>query len=691
MDIEIAERGRMDQSGSSLLRLIQNNDLPTLDLFVRESIQNSLDAADKDSPRDYVSVEFLCGEFESKKLCEKLDGITDALYSKYSNKEYSYVAVRDSETVGLTGPMEAEEIEENQSHGNLQKLIYEISNPQDMEGAGGSWGLGKTVYFRVGMGLVIYYSRIKIGHNKYESRMAATLVEDERGKNPMIPKRGKKPRRGIAWWGERKTPNHTVPITKEREINSILNIFDIPQYTDQETGTTIIIPYIDLDGLMDQNQEQYINSNGKPMIPYWSNYLDEYLKIAVQRWYAPRLNNPEYIYGKYLKANVNGKKLTRASIEPVFNAIRELYSASFESEGIERGEEFSEEISVENINIRNALADNSTAGVISFAKIKRDSLRMGPPSNKYSPEIYLNLRQNDGTQNRPIICFARKPGMIVSYEDDGKWVGNILPTEPDSYIIGVFRLNTENRISSNPPISLEEYVRKSEMADHRSWNDHGEIKGYSEKPIDKIQGWISKKISEKFNENDQTGSVGVESGMGRYFAQILLPQQGFGKASTVRPSKNSPSEEKHLKVKDKRLSIDISKISYTEDGMSVPVILELNENVSNTGFHLEIQVESGTVSCGDWESRLGMKMPFEIVSIIDVNGVLSGDGKESLLLDDDNSVKNTDIATIKFRTTASGKNYGVGIEMKRGNVSKIELIMNMIVYTKNVRPQFVSD
>ena len=53
MKIEIAEPGRMTQSGSSLLKLIQNNKTPILDLLVRESIQNSLDAQ-KDKLRKYA-------------------------------------------------------------------------------------------------------------------------------------------------------------------------------------------------------------------------------------------------------------------------------------------------------------------------------------------------------------------------------------------------------------------------------------------------------------------------------------------------------------------------------------------------------------------------------------------------------------------------------------------------------------
>ena len=59
MEIEIAEHGRMTESGSSLLRLIQNNNIPLLDLLVRESVQNSLDAA-KEKAKS-VNVEFVTG------------------------------------------------------------------------------------------------------------------------------------------------------------------------------------------------------------------------------------------------------------------------------------------------------------------------------------------------------------------------------------------------------------------------------------------------------------------------------------------------------------------------------------------------------------------------------------------------------------------------------------------------------
>ena len=104
MKIEIAEPGRMTQSGSSLLKLIQNNNMPILDLLVRESIQNSLDAKNDTDP--YVTVDFFTGEFNKISLNKELEGITETLNRKYWKDTYKFIAVRDSNTVGLTGKLQ---------------------------------------------------------------------------------------------------------------------------------------------------------------------------------------------------------------------------------------------------------------------------------------------------------------------------------------------------------------------------------------------------------------------------------------------------------------------------------------------------------------------------------------------------------------------------------------------------------
>ena len=115
MKIEIAEPGRMTQSGSSLLKLIQNHKTPVLDLLVRESIQNSLDAHKPDARS--VTVEYLTGKFSSRKLGKELDGITEALARRFPSDICQYLAVCDSDTVGLTGEMDVQNVRNN-NYGN---------------------------------------------------------------------------------------------------------------------------------------------------------------------------------------------------------------------------------------------------------------------------------------------------------------------------------------------------------------------------------------------------------------------------------------------------------------------------------------------------------------------------------------------------------------------------------------------
>lgn len=194
MQIEIAKHERMSESGSSLLRLIQNTSTSRLDLLIRESLQNSLDAADGES--NYVGVNFKVGEFDATTLNSFFEGIKDKLNARYFGN-YKYISIRDYNTSGLTGPIHFSEVQNN-NFGNLLKLVYEISKAQENQGSGGSWGLGKTVYFRLGIGLVIYYSRIINESGQYESRLAAALVEDERKTDTLIPKLAGVPQRGIA-------------------------------------------------------------------------------------------------------------------------------------------------------------------------------------------------------------------------------------------------------------------------------------------------------------------------------------------------------------------------------------------------------------------------------------------------------------------------------------------------------------
>lgn len=608
MKIEIAEPGRMTQTGSSLLKLIQNNDMPILDLLVRESVQNSLDAGnDKD---DYVTVEFKTGVFSAKKLNNELEGITGSLNKRYCKSEYEYMAISDSNTVGLTGRLHYDEVTDN-NYGNLLKLIYEISKPQDAEGAGGSWGLGKTVYFRVGIGLVLYYSRIKNENNQYESRLAASLVEDENKNDSLIPELNGKYKRGIAWWGEEVGKNKTQPVVDESYINKILNIFNVMPYEGYETGTTIIIPYIDSYKLLSNNQADYNDSEGNSIKPFWKSNLDDYLRIAIQRWYAPRLNNILYPYGKYLRAKVNSQGIAKNEIEPIFQIIQGLYNRAVEKKSDYKDILERTETKQENITLRKVLI-KSEAGVVSYARVSRETLKMNYPDNKPSPFIYLNYENFQDEKNKPIITFTRKPGMIVSYENAGTWVDGISSTDKDKFIVGIFVLNSSNNLSDGTTgYSLEEYVRKSEMADHTSWNDFS-FQNYNPRIISKIQGHVKTKVSKQFENDEQEDIRKLNSGLGKIFGDLLLPPENFGKRPSAGQNKKSKDKQHIERHKDIIFTVDKNNIKYTKDGIEVKMRIKTRKKIKNASLILGIDAEGGSISFKDWEEKMGMKLPFNV-------------------------------------------------------------------------------
>lgn len=688
MKIEIAEPGRMTQSGSSLLKLIQNNKTPILDLLVRESIQNSLDAHKSGSKA--VTVEYLTGEFSSRKLGNELEGITNALATRFPADNCQYLAICDSDTVGLTGEMDVQNVKNN-NYGNLLKLVYEICKPQEAEGAGGSWGLGKTVYFRIGIGLVIYYSRICDENGKYSSRLAASFVENETSNNAMIPEYKGMTRRGIAWWGETVRENTTVPVTDEAYINQFLNIFGITPYTGNKTGTVIIIPYINRETLLANNRIDYTDAIDEHLSPYWYSSLESYLRISVQRWYAPRLCNIHYPYGPFLKVLINGAGISADSMEPVFKAVQALYNRAnhlSEEDILSLNEE---ETIIEDARVKKYLND-PIAGNIAFTKVTRGILKMDVPHNKPEPSVYFNCEVTDKSSNRPVVFFVRKPGMIVSYENVSVWTAGIPSTAKDEYILGIFVLNSLNefKVEDSTVDSLEEYVRKSEMADHTSWNDWSDSH-FNPRIISKIQKSVTKAIGSQYVDDDFEHKPRENSELSRYLGDLILPPDGFGKVANVTPDKPKTGSGKKTQ-KTFSFSVLASEITYFDDKMIVPLELRTsaNKKIAHTGFDIQIDTESGKINISEWERNLKLEAPFSIEKIevcidtIDgnkINSTVNVNNKETLI--------NSNDIDFKLKTTSFGANYGLDISMETEHSMKIKFITTIKLKEKNVRPAFV--
>lgn len=688
MNIEIAEPGRMTQSGSSLLKLIQNNKTPVLDLLVRESIQNSLDAHKSDARS--VTVEYLTGEFSSSKLGNELEGISTALSERFPFDKCQYLAVCDSDTVGLTGEIDVQNVKDN-NYGNLLKLVYEICKPQEAEGAGGSWGLGKTVYFRIGIGLVIYYSRIAEGDGKYSSRLAASFVENETSTNAIIPEYKGMTRRGIAWWGKTVRENTTVPITDENYINKFLSIFGINPYTGDKTGTAIIIPYINSDTLLANNRIDYTDVLDDHLSPYWYQSLESYLRVAVQRWYAPRLSNPDYPYGAFLKVLINGNGIAAESMEPVFKTVQALYNRAnhMEEDDFLAANEL--ETTVEAAIVKKYL-DDSTAGNIACTKITRDILGMNAPHNKPEPSVYFNCDVTDKTINRPLVFFVRKPGMIVSYENVSAWTVGTPSTNKNEYIFGIFVLNSLNKfkVDDSPVESLEEYVRKSEMADHTSWNDWSDSH-FNPRAITKIQKSVTRVICNKYAEDDIEHKPKENSELSRYLGDLILPPDGFGKGANTDPK---PPVTGGGRKGQKKFSFSViaNKIKYNSNKMTVPMELKTsaNKKIMHTAFELQIDSESGKIKISEWEKDLKLVAPFTIDEVGIFVDTLDGEKvNESIKVDNDNLSAAFNDMVFTLRKTSDNVIYGLDITASEEHAMSMQFTTVIRLEQKNVRPAFM--
>ncbi len=684
MKIEIAEPGRMAQSGSSLLKLIQNNNMPILDLLVRESIQNSLDA--KNENDKYVSVDFLTGTFKKDELNNELEGITDSLNKRYMDSEYKYIAISDYHTVGLTGKLHDDDVVDNH-YGNLLKLVYQISKPQEAEGAGGSWGLGKTIYFRVGMGLVLYYSRIINEDGNYESRFVASLVEDEMSQNALIPTYEGKSKRGIAWWGQEIGKNKTQPITDEIEINRILDIFGIKPYSGDKTGTVIVIPYIDEYALLTNNQIEYKDGDNV-LQPYWRASVEEYLKVAVQRWYAPRLNNQNYEFGKYLRVMINDEGIGFDSMEPTFKIVQALYNrATGNKDSQDILDQESAETKVEDINLRNVLKTQK-AGTVAFTKVSRKILRACYPDNKPEPYMYFNCEIREKETNKPVVFFTRKPGMIVSYEDVGTWVDGINSTNKDEFIMAIFVLNSNNNLSDEKAnYKLEEYVRKSEMADHTSWGDFS-IGNFNPRIVSKVQNQLKQKISREFIEEEETNTSKLNSGFGKMFGDLLLPPEDFGRKPSNNPKKPSKGSiiTKHKNV---TLSYGKDSIKYFPGGITMTLNLEAKSLIKSTGFELAIESESGSIGYEEWENKMGLMMPFEIIEA-DITGIVKSNVESSInvLVDENNDKYKDSVLEISLKKSNKESVIGLHIDLNNDSTIKLEIKAKMSLSRRDLKPIF---
>ena len=477
---------------------------------------------------------------------------------------------------------------------------------QDAEGAGGSWGIGKTVYYRIGAGLVIYYSRVKIDDGSYQERLVAALVEDETKEGGLLSQF--KMNQGVAFFGEASEKGKVSAIINEAYIHSFLKIFNIPCFAAAQTGAVIIVPFIDEKGLLESNSAEGETKN------WWETSLEQYLKVSLLRWYFPRMC-PSYPkkYGPRLIALVNGSPLTTNEETLIFAKFNELYRACYANDF----QPWIKKIAIE----RERRFADKTIGYFAYGKVSKNELKI--ISRHFpTPYAYTLTENNGGESNSPIIAFTRKPGMVVNYVTDGPSIGSLC-CQKDEYIIGVFSLSSENKLQFPVVMNLDEYIRQSEKSDHMSWTDHETGKNQQKIWVVRtILNGIKEELNKTYGETKVvTGEGSINKGCAKRFGSLLMPEESFGNLGSGRTqaSKGGRSGGGITTTKNKN-KIEFVERKYEKNSLCLEYQFSLVNAVKKITALCSVNTMGGVMSAIDYEEN-GLVFPFEIAkTFVLING-----------------------------------------------------------------------
>ena len=631
MNIEILNNRKFAASGEFSLKAYQNVHSNLLDLLVREAIQNGVDAGDAlGGPGKRVTMRFNIGKFNKSQFNGFFEGVTDTLNSRYLEESYDYISIADKSTTGLTG-------NPRDPKSNFYKLLYSIGRNDKSTDAGGCMGLGKTVYNRTSeIGMAVYYSRIRLDNGNYEERLAACMME-RNSETPIIPlysdpddPDSDNTPLGIALWGRLQRRNTTLPCIDQNEIRSFLEIFNIEPYTNSETGTIVIIPYIDKGKLLPASPE-----DNKPAFHY---DIDKYIRLSVQRWYYPRLQNRAFRNGngKYLRVIVNGRELEYQDIHPLFQLGQSLYNRAAVN-----ADSYEDFISYHNIDsevLDIKLNKVGLVGKLAYAKVKPEILDDGPI--RITPyQLQLLDVTDDRTDNPPILSFCRKPGMIINRVYEGSWLTGAKNSSLEEYVIAIFVLNSSLILPNE--MSLEEYVRSKETGDHLTWEDITD--GY----ITKIQKGVARKmagITAIRKENDEPKQA---SGLSRLLAKELLPTTGFGRVSShghVDRPEPGASGGKNVRYK-------INSIQYDKEIIEITYKVTIKKTDKSTPFGMRVLVSTtdSSIKLEDWKENISNDIPFVVEHVlISINKVDKEKRNNTYFISKDNPSEKNELLTCEL-------------------------------------------
>ncbi|WCE40422.1 hypothetical protein PGC08_01610 [Brevibacterium sp. BDJS002] len=232
-------RGAGDQTSGGRGKLLRaTTDLTRVQVLVRETLQNSWDAADLDDWVPAYGVHIYRPNDEARavltdSIFAELPPSLSVLEQSLQDPDMHVMEIYDRGTTGLNGPVRASEAVDPESPNNFNAFVFDIGTTKADGASGGTFGFGKTATFEVSHAhSVVYWSVCATSSGELEHRIiACTLHEpyDQDGARYT----------GAHWWGN-PDDSEIVPLRGDAAQELGEALFKT-SFGEDETGTSILV------------------------------------------------------------------------------------------------------------------------------------------------------------------------------------------------------------------------------------------------------------------------------------------------------------------------------------------------------------------------------------------------------------------------------------------------------------------
>lgn len=246
-----AKTGNMAAEGFK--RLLGRPTLDLLQTFVREGIQNILDAGSgKTGPRILIRLRTL-SDLQSKTLRERVlaqlpsgDATRSDILASISKEKISVLEICDFNTEGLSGPTGADAAHDAKTSLNFVNFFRNVGAGRDTHQGGGTYGYGKSSLYAMSTCATILADSLSINGARHDRRLMACHLG---AAYDATIGRGRRRRfTGRHWWGILDKEDSVEPVTG-KSARDIATRLGLPPREGDETGTSIVVvdPFIELD------------------------------------------------------------------------------------------------------------------------------------------------------------------------------------------------------------------------------------------------------------------------------------------------------------------------------------------------------------------------------------------------------------------------------------------------------------